>query len=141
MNHGRPVTATLRRVLVVAFFSDRARRAVRGPGHERHLSCEVSFSIRIHCQLLLEFYGWTSISICRAEEVDPIVQSRTDPFGLLLRLERSHVDREAVLHIGLEQSVVGFVDLLNRDDLDIGGDVVFAAKIQHLLSLENTADR
>jgi predicted permease len=53
----------------------------------------------------------------------------------LLGFERSHIDREAVLHIGLEQSLVGFVDLLDRDDFDIGGDVVRAAKIEHLLGL------
>ena len=50
-------------------------------------------------------------------------------------LERSHVDGEAVLHIGPEQSLVGFVDLLDGDDFDIGGDVVCAAKVKHLLRL------
>src|SRR5271166_4308916 len=51
----------------------------------------------------------------------------------LLRFERSHVNREAVLHIRLEHSLVGFVDLLDRDDLDISGDVVFTAEIEHFL--------
>ena len=55
-------------------------------------------------------------------------------------LERSHIDGEAVLHIGLEQSLVGFVDLLDRDDFDIGGDVVLAAEIEHLLSFGDAAD-
>jgi hypothetical protein len=57
-----------------------------------------------------------------------------------LRFERTHVDRKAVLHIGLEQSIVGFVDLLDRDDFDIGGDVVLRAEIEHLLSFGDAAD-
>src|SRR6266542_3866865 len=47
-----------------------------------------------------------------------------------LRFQRLHVDGETVLHIGLEQPLVGFVDLLNRNDFNIGGDVVFAANIE-----------
>src|SRR5580658_4827999 len=58
----------------------------------------------------------------------------------LLTLERSHVNREAVLHIGPEQSLVGLVDLLDRDDFNIGGDVVLSAKIEHLLSFGDAAD-
>src|SRR5579862_2227232 len=42
----------------------------------------------------------------------------------LLGLERSHVDGEAVLHIGPSQSLIGFIDLLDGDDFDIGSDVV-----------------
>src|SRR5579864_6802431 len=57
-----------------------------------------------------------------------------------LGFERCHVDGEAVLHIRLEQSLVGFVDLLDWDDFDIGGDVVLAAKIEHLLSFGDAAD-
>src|SRR5512147_719607 len=51
------------------------------------------------------------------------------------RSERSHVDGEAVLHVGLQQSFVGFVDLLDGDDFDIGGDVMRPAKVEHLLGL------
>src|SRR2546430_4016251 len=58
-----------------------------------------------------------------------------------LRFERSHVDRETVLHIGLEQSLVGFVDFLNRNDFDIGGDVMLAAKVEHLLGFGDATDR
>ena len=58
----------------------------------------------------------------------------------LIRFEGSHVDGEAVLHIGLEQPLVGFVDLLDRDDLDIGSDVLRAAKVEHLLGFGDAAD-
>src|SRR5437762_13779151 len=57
-----------------------------------------------------------------------------------LPFERSHVDREAVLHVGLEQSLVGFVDLLDRNHFHISGDVVFAAKVEHLLSFGDAAN-
>ncbi len=58
----------------------------------------------------------------------------------LFRFERSHIDREAVLHIGLEQSVVGFVDLLDGDHFNIGSDVMGSAKIEHLLGFGDTAN-
>jgi hypothetical protein len=51
---------------------------------------------------------------------------------VLFGLEGSHVNGEAVLHIGLEQSLLGFVALLDSDDFDIGGDVVFGARVEHL---------
>jgi hypothetical protein len=65
--------------------------------------------------------------------------SRTAEVGLR-RFERSHIDGEAVLHIGLEQSVVGLVDFLDRDDFDIGGDVMGPAKVEHLLGFGDTAN-
>ena len=58
----------------------------------------------------------------------------------LLGFERSHIDREAVPHIGLEQSFVGFVDLLDGDDFDIGGNVMRPAKVEHLLGFGDAAD-
>ena len=57
--------------------------------------------------------------------------SRTTAVGLL-RFERSHIDGEAVLHIRLEQSVVGFVDLVDGNDFDIGCNVMGSAMIEHL---------
>jgi hypothetical protein len=45
-----------------------------------------------------------------------------------------------VLHIGFEQSFVGFIDLLDGDDFHLGGDVVCAAKVEHLLRLGDAAD-
>src|SRR6185503_1328753 len=55
-------------------------------------------------------------------------------------LERSQVDREAVLHIRLRQSLVSFVDLLNRNNFDIRSDVVFAAEVEHFLRLLDASD-
>ena len=40
----------------------------------------------------------------------------------------------------LEQSLVGLVDLLDWDDFYVGSDVMFAAKIEHLLGFGDTAD-
>ena len=40
----------------------------------------------------------------------------------------------------LSQPLVGFVDLLDGDDFDIGGDVVLAAEVEHLLGLGDAAD-
>ena len=61
-------------------------------------------------------------------------------FFVLLRFERGHVDGEAVLHIRPKQSLVSLVDLLDRDDFDIGGEVMRAAKVEHLLGLGDAAD-
>jgi hypothetical protein len=62
-------------------------------------------------------------------------------FIVLLSFERSHINREAILHISLEQPLVSFVHLLDRDDFDIGGDLMCTAKIEHLLGLGNATDR
>ena len=40
----------------------------------------------------------------------------------------------------LKQPLVGFVDLLDRDDFDIGGDVVLPAEVEHLLGFGDAAD-
>jgi hypothetical protein len=56
------------------------------------------------------------------------------------KLLRSHVNREAILHIGLQHPLVGLVDLLDRDHLDIADDVVLAAEVEHLLRLLDAAD-
>src|ERR1700722_5992400 len=58
-------------------------------------------------------------------------------FGLL---QRSHVDHEPVFPVALEQAVVGFVDLLHFDHLDIRIDSLLGAEIEHLLGFGNAAD-
>src|SRR5918993_2580858 len=50
----------------------------------------------------------------------------------LLSSERSHVDGEAVLHIRFEQPFVGVVHGLDGNDLDVCGDAVLTAEIEHL---------
>ena len=55
--------------------------------------------------------------------------------------ERRHVDGEAVLYVGLQQPVIGFVHLLDGDDLDVGRDVMFAAEVEHFLGFRYPADR
>src|SRR5260370_971698 len=57
----------------------------------------------------------------------------SEPRASASRAASAGIDREAVLHRGLEQSLVGFVDPLDGDDFDIGGDVMCPAKIEHLL--------
>ncbi len=56
------------------------------------------------------------------------------------RLQRSHVDGEAVFHIRFQQPVIGLVYLLHGDHFDIGRDVVGSAKVEHLLGLGNPTD-
>src|SRR5260370_10514041 len=58
-----------------------------------------------------------------------------------LGFERCHVNREAVLHVGFEQSLVSFVDFLNWDDFHIGGDLFFSPAARHLLGLRASAHR
>src|SRR5580698_1081516 len=59
---------------------------------------------------------------------------------MLLLAQRSHVDREAVLHIRLHQPLVGLIHLLNRNHLNVRGNVVVSAEIQHLLCLRDTTN-
>jgi hypothetical protein len=90
------------------------------------LACGGLFSVIVHTELFVLI-----VRIC------------SPPLLLALRLfglQRRHVDREAILHIGLEQSVVSFVDLLNRDHFNVSGDPMLAAKVEHLLRLANSAD-
>ena len=58
----------------------------------------------------------------------------------LLGFERGHINRKAVLHIGLEQSVVGFIHFLDRDHFNIGSDLMASTKIEHLLGFGDSAN-
>src|SRR5580692_3250895 len=69
------------------------------------------------------------------------VSKSAAPRPPLRRLEGSHVDREAILHILLEQPLVGFVDLLYGNHLNVRSDVLLAAEIKHLLGFWQAADR
>src|SRR5215472_8960650 len=70
----------------------------------------------------------------------PLPESRNPYRVRLLGFKRSHVDRETILHIRLEQSIVSFIDFLHWDDLDISGEVMFTAKVEHLLGFGDAAD-
>ena len=69
-----------------------------------------------------------------------LVRFRAMIGGCVSGFQRSHIDAETVFHIRLDQSLVGFVDFLDRDDLDVGGDVVRAAEVEHLLRFGDAAD-
>ena len=51
-----------------------------------------------------------------------------------------HIDDEAVADVAFDDAVVGFVDVLDRGDFDVAGDVVLAAEIEHFLGFWDTAD-
>ena len=57
-----------------------------------------------------------------------------------LQYERSHIDGEAVLHIGLHHSLPGFFDFLDGDGLDAGGNFVLTAEVEHLPGFIDAAD-
>src|SRR5919112_1100598 len=47
-----------------------------------------------------------------------------------LRLQRGAIDHEAVLQVTFLHSVVGFLDLLDRDHLDVRDDAALGAEVQ-----------
>jgi len=59
----------------------------------------------------------------------------------LYSLQRREIDDEAVAHVALEHALVGVIDVLHRDHLDVGQHVLLGAEIQHLLRLLNAADQ
>src|ERR1700730_12677613 len=48
-------------------------------------------------------------------------------------LQGGHVNYKTVFHVALEQALVCFIDLLNLDHLDVRGNSLFPAKLEHLL--------
>lgn len=59
----------------------------------------------------------------------------------LFRFQGRHINGEAILHVRLHHSLVGFVNLLNGNGFHVSGDVVRAAEVEHLLCFGNAADR
>src|SRR5215469_14146336 len=55
-------------------------------------------------------------------------------------LERREVEDEAVFYVGLDDPLPGLLELVEGSHLDVGDDVVFAAEVEHLLGLLDTAD-
>src|SRR3954471_20360131 len=54
--------------------------------------------------------------------------------------QRSHVDHEPVANIALHHPLESLVDVGDVDHLDIRGDAVLGAIVEHLLGLWNPAD-
>ncbi len=55
-------------------------------------------------------------------------------------LQRRGVDHEPVAHVAVHDAVVGLVDPIGRDRLDLRADPVVAAEVEHLLGLAHAAD-
>lgn len=49
----------------------------------------------------------------------------------------ANVNHEAIFHIAGLHALIGEINILHRDDLDIGDDLMLSAKIQHFLRLFN----
>src|SRR5208337_245951 len=77
---------------------------------------------------------------CSSNFENVLPEKRRCLFIVLLGFERCHINGEPVLHIRLEQSLVGFIDLLDWDNFHIGSDVVFSAKIEHLLGFADASN-
>src|SRR5690606_18485468 len=58
----------------------------------------------------------------------------------IVGLDGGGVDDEPVAHVAVDHPVVGVVDLVGGDDLDLGADAVLGAELQHLLGLGDAAD-
>jgi hypothetical protein len=68
------------------------------------------------------------------------VGSRSIPERSPLVLQTRDIDHETVLHISFHHSFIRFIDLLNWDGLDVRGNAVFGAVVEHFLRFLNTAD-
>lgn len=55
-------------------------------------------------------------------------------------VEGGHIDAETVADVAFYHALIGFVDLLDRNHLDVRDDVMPAAVIEHLLRLRDAAD-
>src|SRR5437868_423756 len=55
-------------------------------------------------------------------------------------LQRRGIDDEAVADVRAEHPLPRLVDLVGGDDLDLGGDAVLGAEVEHLLGLADRAD-
>ena len=107
--------------------------AKAGAGHEVRASGNFRAAPRPEDQL--SFWNGGAFHAClKLETRMPTCNVAPPSRFRLLGFERSHIDREAVPHIGLEQSFVGFVDPLDGDDFDIGGNVMRAAKVPDFTS-------
>src|SRR5205823_14063587 len=52
-----------------------------------------------------------------------------------------HVDHEPIFDVTLQHPLIGFVDLLHRNHLDLARNSAVGAEIEHLLRLGNSPDQ
>ena len=52
-----------------------------------------------------------------------------------------NINDKSIVHIILEQPLHGCVNIVNVDALNLAGDVVLGAKVEHVLSLLNASNR
>src|SRR3954454_17645696 len=70
----------------------------------------------------------------------PSVRVFMNSFSFDSALEAVQVDDESVAHVALQHPLIRLVDLLDGNHLDVGGDSVLRAMVEHLLGLGDTAD-
>ena len=56
-------------------------------------------------------------------------------------VRRLHIDDKAIFNVPLEHTGKGGLDILATDRFNIGGNIVLAAEVQHLLRFQNAANR
>src|SRR5882724_10361748 len=59
---------------------------------------------------------------------------------LTLILERRHINHEAITYVAFLHPFISFVDFLDGDHFDVGGDAVLVAEIEHLLRFLDASD-
>lgn len=59
----------------------------------------------------------------------------------LLPVRRLHIDDKTIFNVSLEHTGKGGFDILATDRFNIGGNIVLAAEVQHLLRFLNAANR
>ena len=62
------------------------------------------------------------------------------PFVRRALPETRHINDESVFHIAFQHSLIGSIDVIDGDHLNVRNDVMFGAKIQHVLSFTDPAD-
>ena len=55
--------------------------------------------------------------------------------------EGCHIDNEPVLNVALQHALVGRIDVGHGNQLDVGGDAVLCAEIQHFLGFPDASDQ
>jgi hypothetical protein len=60
--------------------------------------------------------------------------------ALAISAQGGHVDDEAVFHVSFNDALEGFVDLLDGNDFDVGGNSLLRAVVEHLLRLSHAPD-